>query len=56
MGRLAVAARAAAGGIALQPLSRHYSAAAPLHGLMFGYSAVAPERAAPAMRRLAELW
>jgi GntR family transcriptional regulator/MocR family aminotransferase len=51
----AVADAAAGSGIVVTPLSRHYAGEATRPGLMFGYTAVAPERMAPALARLASV-
>jgi GntR family transcriptional regulator / MocR family aminotransferase len=51
----AVARAAAESGISVQALSRHYAGSIRQSGLMFGYAAIAPERCAPALERLARL-
>ncbi len=51
----AVAEQAAQSGIVVTSLSRHYAGEAGRAGLMFGYTAVAPERLASALERLASV-
>jgi GntR family transcriptional regulator/MocR family aminotransferase len=51
----AIAQQAAASDIVVTPLSRHYASPSGRSGLMFGYTAVRPERLAPALERLASL-
>jgi GntR family transcriptional regulator/MocR family aminotransferase len=50
-----VAARAAAAGLRVQPLSRYASGAQPRNGLLLGYTALAERRIAAGMARLARV-
>jgi DNA-binding transcriptional MocR family regulator len=51
----AVAARAAASGLHVQPLSRYASAANPRNGLLLGYAALSERQIAAGVARLGQV-